>query len=108
MVHFQDQITLVLQLRQVLALLVENLQPLEVVVLLQMQGQQLGAEVELQEQILRQILDPDFGPLHHQHSVLALHHPLQSRDQQLASKQYCYHGIWCVCKLLTSPFLRQL
>ena len=81
--HFQDQITLVLR-QQVLGQQVENLQPPEVVVLMQALEQQLGEEVELLEQILQQILDP----LHHQHSVLALHRPLQSRDQQLASKQY--------------------
>ena len=85
--HFQDQITLVLR-QQVLGQQVENLQPPEVVVLMQALEQQLGEEVELLEQILQQILDPDFDPLHHQHSVLALHRPLQSRDQQLASKQY--------------------
>ena len=88
MVHFPDQITLVLRQR-VLGQQVENLQPPEVVVSLQMQEQRLGAEVELQEQILRQILDPDFfDPLHHPHLLLALHHPLQSRDRQSASKQY--------------------
>ena len=80
-------ITLVLQLQQVLGRQVENLQPPEVVVLLQIQEQQLEAEVELQEQILQQILDLGFDPLHHHHLLLALRHPLQSRDQQLASEQ---------------------
>ena len=69
-------------------LLVGNPQgPPGVVALLQMlEEQQQVLEVELPEQILLQILDPDFDPLLHHHSLLALHHLLQSRDRQSVSK----------------------
>ena len=67
---------------------VENPQgPPEVVALLQMlEEQQQVLEVEPPEQILQQILDLDFDPLLHRHSLLALHHLLQSRDRQSVSK----------------------
>ena len=92
-----------------LAQLVESPQgPPVVVVLLQMlEGQQV-LEVEPQEQILQQILDPDFDPLLHHYFLLALRHPLQSGDQQLESKAELINCFQRVCKLLTSPFLRQL
>ena len=88
-----------------LAQLVESPQgPPVVVVLLQMlEGQQV-LEVEPQEQILQQILDP----LLHHYFLLALRHPLQSGDQQLESKAELINCFQRVCKLLTSPFLRQL
>ena len=74
--------------QQVLVQLVENPQPPEVAVVLQvLEQQQQVQEVALQEQILQQILDPDLGPVHHHHP-LALHHPLRSRAQQLVSEQF--------------------
>ena len=80
--------TLVLQ-QQVLVQLVESPQLLEVVVVLQMLVQQQQVqEVEQQEQIRQQIPDPDLGPVHHHCPLLALHRPLQSRDQQSASEQF--------------------
>ena len=77
--------TLVLQ-QQVLVQLVESPQLLEVVVVLQMLVQQ--QQVEQQEQIRQQIPDPDLGPVHHHCPLLALHRPLQSKDQQSASVQF--------------------
>ena len=82
--------TLVLQ-QQVLVQLVENPQPPEVAVVLQvLEQQQQVREVAPQEQIHQKILDLGLGPVHHHQPLLALHHPLRSRDRQLASEQF-----WC-------------